>query len=84
MKININIEMPPSKPLTKEERIKKLLDKVDYAGCCIDAGHRKEQAIEFLQDLYRALERIPRLDEELETVKEECYKRVRDYGLKPL
>lgn len=84
MKVSIELQMPEAKPLTKEERLKKLLDKVEYAGDCIDANHRKEQAICFLQDLYAKLERVPRLTEELETLKEECYKRVRDYGLKPL
>ena len=76
--------MPQSKPLTRDEKIAKLLEKIRYAGDCIDAEHCKAQAIDFLQDVYNKLQALPRLTDETQVLMEECYKRVRDYGIKPL
>jgi hypothetical protein len=84
IKLAIEGGMPAAKPLTREEKIAKLLEKIKYAGDCIECGHRKEQAIEFLQNLYNKLQSVPRLTDETQALMEECYKRVRDYGIKPL
>lgn len=89
MKIAISIISqggpPESKaPQTREERVKRLLAKIDYAKDCIEYDHRKAEAIKFLQELHRDLLRHKSMRDDTQHLIEKCYQVIRDYGILPL
>lgn len=77
---------PPAAPAPKsrEEKVAALLKKIEYAADCIEYDSCKDQAIAYLQELYKQLSMHKIMRNDTQMLMEKCYQLIRDYGTLPI